>query len=85
MKRKPRLASREFGKGSAARQDAIRKGKTAAYKARLDELNARLAEEPRLSQRCRRCNGLGYTAESYPADCPACRGKGEWPIGEEER
>lgn len=41
----PRLARTTYGKGSAAKQDAIRKGRVAASKAKLDALNARLAAE----------------------------------------
>jgi hypothetical protein len=42
--RPPRLAGTTYGKGSAAKQDAIRKGKVAASKAKLDALKARQAE-----------------------------------------
>jgi hypothetical protein len=38
----PRLARTTYGKGSAARQGAIRKGKVAASKEKLDALNERI-------------------------------------------
>ena len=44
MTRAPKLATTTFGKGSAAKQDAIRKGRVAASKAKLDALIARQAE-----------------------------------------
>jgi hypothetical protein len=42
--RKPVTTARTYGKGSAAKQDALRKGKVAASKAKLDALIARQRE-----------------------------------------
>lgn len=38
---RPKTTARTYGKGSAAKQDAIRKGKVAASKAKLDAIVAR--------------------------------------------
>lgn len=45
MRPPPRTTARQYGKGSAAKQDAIRKGKVAASKAKLDALIARQRAE----------------------------------------
>jgi len=55
MTRPPKLATTTFGKGSAAKQDAIRKGRVAASKAKLDALIARQEEAENWGP-CPECN-----------------------------
>lgn len=48
----PRTTARQYGRGSAAKQDAIRKGKVAASKAKLDALIARQEAENTCNRGC---------------------------------
>jgi hypothetical protein len=78
-RRKPVTTARTYGKGSAAKQDALRKGKVAASKAKLDALIARQAEAeaPSFPHYCTGCGAIYRSLVEKPAPsrrlCQACR------------